>query len=247
MQTIQEVIHRLEEIVAETTAANSPLAFFATLYLQVTIRVSEGIAAQEFEDNPRMEKLDVIFAQRYINAYEAYQSEAPLTQSWQVAFKAAQEPKLILQHLLLGINAHINLDLGIAAAQTASTRSLANLKGDFDALNGILGAMVNRVQDQLNQVSPVFKIIDWFGCTKDEALAAFSINIARDGAWAFAEEWHATAGQNEKTLLKQRDQSIASLAQNLAQPQSKWLNFLLKVVHWFETKSVAKVVSFLKA
>jgi hypothetical protein len=246
MQTIQEVIQRLEEIVAETTAAQNPLAFFATLYLKVTIRVSEGIAAQEFEDNPRMEKLDVIFAQRFLDAYEACRNGQPITQSWRVAFEAAQKPKLILQHLLLGINAHINLDLGIAASQTVGEKPLSSLKTDFDTLNQILGTMVNAVQDKLNRVSPLFFLVDQLGGTKDEALAAFSINIARDGAWAFARQWHSTKPGKQKLLLNQRDQSIAHLAKNLVQPKSKWLNFLINLTRWFEVKKVSEVVVWLK-
>jgi hypothetical protein len=37
---------------------------------------------------------------------------------------------LILQHLLLGINAHINLDLGIAAAEGTSAPKLPGLLRD---------------------------------------------------------------------------------------------------------------------
>ena len=45
---------------------------------------------------------------------------------------------VILQHLLLGINAHINLDLGIAAVETSPGNQLAPLKNDFDMINKLL-------------------------------------------------------------------------------------------------------------
>ena len=70
--TIQDVIDDLTEILAECRQKNSPLGFFASLYRRVTIRVRDGIARGEFEDNARMEMLDVIFAKRYIDAYRAY-------------------------------------------------------------------------------------------------------------------------------------------------------------------------------
>ena len=65
-----------------------------------------------------MEKLDVIFANRYIKAYYQYQTQQPASKTWEAAFVEADNYWIIvLQHLLLGMNAHINLDLGIAAAQ----------------------------------------------------------------------------------------------------------------------------------
>jgi hypothetical protein len=37
----------------------------------VTKKVKNGIENNLFDDGPRMEKLDVIFAKRYIDAYKA--------------------------------------------------------------------------------------------------------------------------------------------------------------------------------
>mgnify|MGYP001070305221 FL=1 len=116
--SITEVIVQLTEIVEKSRRENSQLGYFAALYRKVTIRIRDGIAKREFDDNERMERLDVIFANRYIDAYNAFKSNQTPTQSWSIAFIASQNTNLlILQHLLLGINAHINLDLGIAAAQ----------------------------------------------------------------------------------------------------------------------------------
>jgi hypothetical protein len=72
MKTIEEVINRLTEIIDQSKKQNSPLGYFAVLYRKVTIRVRDGILNQEFADNPRMEKLDVLFAQRYIRAYDQW-------------------------------------------------------------------------------------------------------------------------------------------------------------------------------
>lgn len=50
---------------------NDTAGYFAALYRKVTSRAKQGIADNEFEDGSRMEKLDVIFANPYINAYMA--------------------------------------------------------------------------------------------------------------------------------------------------------------------------------
>lgn len=62
--TIDQVIARLDTAIDRARRENSRLGFFACLYRQVTVRVSEGIAAGRFQDGPRMERLDVIFANR---------------------------------------------------------------------------------------------------------------------------------------------------------------------------------------
>ena len=101
-----------------------------------------------------MEKLDVIFALRYIDAWKAWISGKPLTQSWQVAFDASKNGgTVILQQMLLGINAHINLNLGIAASETVGSQgSIVNILHDFDTINAILAPLVDEVQKDLTQV-----------------------------------------------------------------------------------------------
>lgn len=85
----------------------------------VTQRVAHGIEKREFNDNPRMEKLDVFFAKRYIDAFYGWQKKEKITHSWQVPFDAADNRStIVLQQILLGITAHINLDLGLSTMLT---------------------------------------------------------------------------------------------------------------------------------
>src|SRR5688572_24228267 len=117
---IDGVVERLEAIIKDCIARQDRLGYFAALYNRVTLAVRDGIARGEFDDGPRMERLDVIFANRYITAYDTYRSgELPST-AWFKAVNAAQTSNhIVLQHLLAGMNAHIDLDLGVAAARVA--------------------------------------------------------------------------------------------------------------------------------
>ena len=64
--------------------------------------------------------------------------------SWRVAFDAAARRRpIVLQHLLLGMNAHINLDLGVTAATFAGPEGLATVRRDFDAINRVLADLVD--------------------------------------------------------------------------------------------------------
>lgn len=129
---IDDIIRDLESVMQTCMAENSRAGYFAALYHRVTCRIREGIARREFEDNARMERLDVLFALRYLQAWNTWRAGGRPAASWQVAFGAAAGANtVVMQHLLLGINAHINLDLGIAAAETMRGYPLQGVKKGF--------------------------------------------------------------------------------------------------------------------
>lgn len=241
-KTINEVILILDEIIAQEKANESPIAFFPVLYNNVTKRIRQGILNGEFEDNTRMEHFDVIFANRFLQAYYDYKIGNTVTQSWQLCFDATKDASLlIIQHILLGINAHINLDLGIVASEIVGVgNSLEPFKNDFDKINDILSTMVNGMQESINKVSPLFILLELVGKGKEDKLASFSINVARDGAWIFAEQYHNAVDTNAEVL--KRDGIIALLALKLSSVKSKFFAFTIKVIRFFESKNVSKIV-----
>ncbi|MEM0517578.1 MULTISPECIES: DUF5995 family protein [Aequorivita] len=243
---IDEVIARLDTIIEAECLQNSCMAYFPILYRKVTIRIKEGILNREFANNPRMEKLDVLFANRYIDAYECLASGKPITKSWKKAFDASKTEKLlIMQHLLLGINAHINLDLGIAVAETVGNDDeLIDFEDDFNKINEILASMIAAVESKIISVSPLFGMLDKFGKGREDKLVSFSINIARDGAWLFANQYYFS--HNKTNELNDRDVIIATLAQKLIRQKSWILKYLVKIIYFFEKKDVAKIVAVLK-
>jgi hypothetical protein len=160
-RTIDEVSEHLDDSIAYARRAKSRLGYFAALYRNVTIKVKEGILAGSFEDAARMERFDVTFANRYLDALERYRRGEEPGKCWRTSFRAAESwPPIVLQHLLLGINAHINLDLGVATAQTSPGAQLVGLRRDFDSINDILCSMLDDVQDRLALVSPRMNVID---------------------------------------------------------------------------------------
>ncbi|MDX5339934.1 MAG: DUF5995 family protein [Cyclobacteriaceae bacterium] len=240
MDTIEQVLIRMDEIVEECLISQSRIGYFGILYRQVTRRIKQGIDAGEFEDNPRMEKLDVLFAKRFIDAYDLWKSGQNPSLSWKIAFEASEiSSHLVLQHLLLGINAHINLDLGIAASETMVSKPLGEIKADFDRINSILAELVDGVKANISKVSPIFGWLIPLAKGKDEMLLNFSIQIARDGAWKYAGEYHADP--DKAFQIQDRDKNIAAIAQKLINP-GKFLGFLIKIVAFAEWKSVQKTM-----
>ena len=240
--TIDDVIKQLDEIIAAAIEEESRLGFFPVLYRTVTIKVKEGIAAGRFENGERMERLDVIFANRYLEAYEQFRSAAPPTSSWLEAFEAAKSWRpLILQHLLLGINAHINLDLGIAAVQTSSGEQLPTLKHDFDEINKILEELLDTVQQKIGSLSRLLGLLDKVGGRTDETIFAFSMEMARDGAWRFAEKFAALTPEQRPAAIAERDEKIVKLARRIVNPG--WLLRLAAlVIRLFESGNVPKII-----
>jgi hypothetical protein len=111
-----------------------------------------------------MEKLDVVFAGRYLDAMSAFQAEGKPSLCWKEALHGcADDSRLILQHLLAGINAHINLDLGVASAQVSPGASLPGLKADFDQINTLLASQVGVVEAEMATLSPLVKDLSKVG------------------------------------------------------------------------------------
>lgn len=244
--TIDEVIAMLENIISQSKADKSPLGYFAALYQKVTIKVKEGIAADFFEDGARMEKLDVIFANRYLEAYHHYQQGNPVTQSWQCAF--AMAPRywpIVLQHLLIGMNAHINLDLGIAAAEVSQGHNIEDSKNDFNKINEVLSSLVHEVQNDLAAIWPMLKWVLKLSGKIDDLITDFSMQLARDGAWKFAQKLAALPNGEWSDAIKTRDAAVARIARIVSHP-GLVPNTLLGMVRLGERGSVSQKIAHMQ-
>lgn len=219
-QTIQDVIDHLEQIVKDCEENEWREGYFAALYLRVTREVQRKIADNYFDDNPRMEQLDVIFANRYLEAYDRYRHHQSCLGSWQLAFTSCNQWRpIVLQHLLLGMNAHIGLDLGIAAATICPGNAIESLHADFNKINAILASLVNTVQDELSKIWRPLKIIDWLAGKLDEEMAIFSMDIARDAAWAVAKKYATiTIPVQREVFIRTRDEKVASFGRKVSNP-----------------------------
>jgi len=185
--SIDAVITELDAIIAVSRKRGTAEGYFAALYRRVTAEVQARISRGGFENGPRMERFDVIFANRYLDAWTLRERGERITDSWNEALNCSGHFwPVVLQHLLLGMNAHINLDLGIAAATVAPGREIHGLKRDFDSINAILAEMTGDVQDRLANVWPAMRWLDRGAGGIDEAIVNFSIRRARDHAWAVA-------------------------------------------------------------
>ncbi len=218
-RTIEEIINSLEEIIHTSKQTENPLGYFAALYQKVTITIKDKLGTNYFDDDAQMEKLDVAFANRYLKAYADYHNDREgkaISKSWEVAFEAAKDEQyIVLQHLLFGMNAHINLDLGIAAAEITNPSTIASLESDFNKINEILGDLTNEVQEDLAKIWPKLLWILKFFKKTDDYLVNFGMNIARDSAWKFANEIVVENGEERQIKIEEKDQKVAGFVRYL--------------------------------
>ncbi|MBS1643409.1 MAG: hypothetical protein JST36_00075 [Bacteroidetes bacterium] len=245
--TIADVITTLEAIIDTCAKTNNRLGYFACMYHKVTCRVKQGIDNNEFEDNARMERLDVIFANRYILAWQQYEAGQTPTKSWDIAFRAGKSRQtLVLQHLLLGMNAHINLDLGIAATEAAGSAALQTTRSDFNAINGILALLTGDILASIRRVSPLLSLLGLHATRYNSIIIQFSISNARDGAWCFADELHAKDPKAKVQLVQKRDWAIAELANGLTHATGL-MRLTLWFIHLFEWKNPRKIIALMRS
>lgn len=211
--TIDGVVERLEAIIRDSVARRDRLGYFAALYNRVTLAVRDGIRRGEFDDGPRMERLDVLFAGRYLAAYDQYRAGELPTRCWLAAFRAAaRADHVVLQHLLAGMNAHINLDLGIAAARTCPGAQLPGLRRDFDRINTVLAKLTPTVEQEIDGISPVFGFLTSFAPRLELKMVGFSMDRARAEAWRLAETLAPLPLAEQVGCIAERDLAVTLVA-----------------------------------
>jgi hypothetical protein len=219
VSTIDDVIAGLDAIIEQSRQEHTRYGFFAALYRRTTLEVKHKCAEGYFEDNERLLALDVLFANHYLEAMDRHRRGQRPVEAWQVAFEAAHNPRLrLIQHLLLGMNAHIGFDLGLSVVGLTRGELSPSLRRDFFRLNDLLFGLINRVQDEIACVSPLLGWLDRMALGVDETLVGRSIEAARDGAWEFAEQLAQQPADQRDGLIARRDREVADFARRIVQP-----------------------------
>lgn len=243
---IDKVIEELDRVLERAWDEEDRIGYFAALYRRVTVKVREGILTHGvFDDPERMDRLDEVFAHRFLDALAAWQEGRPTSRCWEKAFEGARSWRpIILQQLVLGINAHINLDLGLAAARISPGDEIADLHHDFNQINAILYGLVNLVERQVGQVSPWLGLL--FRVAGEDGVRAveFSLSVARVEAWRFAEKLAPVPEPGQAPLIERKDREATDLARLVLHPG--WLiDAALLIIRARESHDVRHVIDVL--
>ncbi|MGQ7946662.1 DUF5995 family protein [Flavobacterium sp. WC2509] len=240
--TINEVIQCLDEIIAASKIEQCAIGLFTTLYREVTIQIKNGIETGLFQNPERMEKLDVIFANRYLRAYYQFKAKEKCSECWGFSFTKGEEYwPIVVQHLLLGINAHVNLDLGIACAQVSTPESIFDLHSDYNKINEILSNLVEGVEECLVEIWPTLTYILKLSGKIDNFFIDFSMKTARDGAWKYATEFVLLPENEREASVQQRDIKITKIAKLVSNP-GYFVSGIFRLIRLFERGNVAQKI-----
>lgn len=246
-ENIDDVLRILDGILAECRAARDPLGYFPALYRQVTLEVKKGIDQGFFDDGPRMERFDALFASRYFEAYEAFRSGGAPSKAWQVAFDATRSGRLIiLQDLLVGINAHINLDLGVVTGETFQGAALAGFHGDFLKINAILETLVPQVEAVVGRFSPLLELLSRIGGKDALEVLDFSMDAARDDAWLQANLVALTPPGSRPALIRTIDAKAAFLGRLVSRPPG-FVRDTVRIIRSLESRNVPAIIDALNS
>ncbi len=183
---MDEAIARMEAI-AVALPATDGLACFNRVYLGVTRDVAARIGQNFFADPTFMSRLDVVFANLYLDAVNALTTTPnDLPPAWSPLLhdrsNTGIEP---IQFALAGMNAHINHDLPLAVVNTCAALGLVPEAGthhaDYRKVDQLLAAAEQSVRQSFE--SGLILDIDRHGEAVANIVANWDITTARDTAW----------------------------------------------------------------
>ena len=245
-KSIDEVLSELDIIIEECLSNNSPLGVFAYVYRRTTAEVRAALQNKEFEDNERMEAFDVRFANYYIQAYKDFKAGKAISKSWKVSFESANKRLSIVQHLMMGMNAHINLDLALTACEMMKDKDLFLLENDFKKVNEILFGLTDEMQTRLLRVSKLMWLFDRLGKNKDEAIINFGMEKARGLSWKNAVSLWATKDFGLDQQIDLVDSAVHRIGMRIQSPKTRIARWLMKLLSYFETSDMTKAIALLR-
>ena len=187
------ILARMTELVDQWEAAHDRRAIFLGCYRLMTGNMLDAIDAGRFHDGVWVSRLLHRFTDYYFDALRLYDQNSPVTSLvWKLAHDATRDDEVTtLQHLLLGVNAHINFDLVFALYDqlvpewnSLSAEQRAQRHADHETVNRIIGETVDAVQDQvIDRHSPWFEFVDKLLGPVDEWLTSHLISHWREEVW----------------------------------------------------------------
>ncbi|MFN2504514.1 MAG: DUF5995 family protein [Acidimicrobiales bacterium] len=245
-ENVDDAIRLLTAVVDEARAARHRRGYFAAMYRQMTVHVKGGIVGGAFEDGDRMSRMVALFANRYLDALAAYEAGAEPPRAWRAAFEAGERrDRLILQHVVLGINAHVNLDLGVAAAEVVPADQMANLEPDFKLIQRMIGALLDPVQTVIGRFSPFLGLIWHVTDRPDDVVLNFSFKVAREEAWRHALILASQSPEMRPATIDSFDRSASVLAKLVNDPGGLLGGMVVSLVRHTERDDVPAVIDAL--
>ena len=182
--------------VEQWRGCNDRRAIFLDCYLHMTRNMLAALEAGEFHDTAWVGALLQRFAGHYFAALHFYEQESAAAPAvWRITHDAAREPQtMTLQHLFLGVNAHINYDLVLTVVEmlaaewpTMDEDARSRCRADYSHVNQVIAHTIDAVQDEVVEpATPPLKFLDDLLGPLDEWATEQVIVAWRDEVWRHA-------------------------------------------------------------
>lgn len=183
---------RMDDLAAAWRATSDGRGTFLACYRLMTGAMVGAVEDRDFTDPAWVDLLLVRFAEYYFDALAAYDRDpAAAPAAWRLAHDSCHERRWELQRLLLGINAHINVDLPLTVEELLapewsglSEAARERRRRDYLAVNDIIAATVDAVQDTVVEPAvPLLALVDVLLGPAEEFLMSRMLEQWRESAW----------------------------------------------------------------
>ncbi|MGM0384914.1 MAG: DUF5995 family protein [Actinomycetota bacterium] len=194
---------RMDGLAEVWRATSDGRGTFLACYRLMTGSMVTAVDERGFADPAWVDLLLVRFAEYYFDAVAAYDRDpAAAPDAWRLAHDSCRERRWELQRLLLGINAHINVDLPLTVEELLapewsglSGTARERRRRDYLAVNRIIAATVDAVQDTVVEPAvPILALVDVLLGPTEEFLMSRML-----------EQWRETAWENAVALMEAPD------------------------------------------
>lgn len=223
--SIDDVVSRMQAV-ASAIPGPDGIADFNRLYRKVTEEVGRSVDARTFEDAAFITRLDIVFASRYFRALSQHLSGGGAPRSWRALFESRHRSGVsALRFAVAGMNAHINFDLALSLVEAAAERGIVLDVGtpqhrDYERINRLLGDTMPAAKVWFS--TGLIGVADEVLGPKDDHVAIWSIERAREAAWVHAETLAALQGAQRLAarFVDTLDRSVGLASQALLAPRS---------------------------
>ena len=212
MNEREPLVERMQRFVHRWQAETDRRAIFLNCYMLMTGNVLLAIERGEFQDGEWVNRLLHRFADYYFRALEAYEADPSGSPAvWRITHRATATPgTATLQHLFLGVNAHINYDLVLTVADMLEAEWV-DLAGDqrrqryadHCRVNAVIARTIDVVQDDVvERAMPSMDLVDRFMGPLDEWLTSRLISRWRDEVWRNAVRYVESSTPQSREALR---------------------------------------------
>lgn len=223
-----EIVNKMDRMAREWELREDKRAIFLRCYCMMTRNMVTALGDKRFIDQDWVGDMLNRFAEYYFDALACFDCGEEVPMVWRYVHDAAEHKDLhVLQHLFLGVNAHINYDLVLTLYELLqpewdqlSEDNRRNRHLDHQQVNTIIEETIDRVQDEVvEQYNPRMDLVDKMMGRLDERLIGGLIRKWRKSVWNNTLLLLETKNEEEvKAHIQQIEKSVLQTA--------KWLVFL---------------------